>query len=94
MKTWLKGGLIGLIIGIIIYFFPHFFSYQNEIINILYLPIYVIALSLPDELFFFALFILAPLFYFLIGAIIGLIVGKIVGKIKSNNSNSNNPKIV
>ena len=95
MKTWLKGGLIGLgifVIGFISLFINNsffdgattIFYYIYKIIFFMsYLFRFLLGTGVKGEIFgVFLGIIISPIFYFIIGAIIGLIISKIKEKKK------------
>ncbi len=82
MRTWIKGGLIGLIISMIIFIFSTYSMSEQCVSKFIPTPeIYLPFLDLCGTAMFFFMFnfIIFPLFIIL-GAIIGLIVGKIKSK--------------
>lgn len=97
MKSWLKGGLIGLVVGVIliilgVFLFGFGASFLYNFLGIfsflIILPVYFVKYVLnctQTGCMFLVLFIsivIVPLECFLIGAIIGLIVGKVKNKKK------------
>ena len=71
MKTWLKGGLIGLVISYIIYIIIYFYMG----LKLVTIPIDKPNLlrSIPS----FNWFIIYSLIFFIIGSVIGLIIQKV-----------------
>jgi len=97
MKTWLKGGLIGIVVGIIWLFIGMFIGSNVQscvstservppplcnILIIFYIPVLFLGiLGLSDRGMFIGI-ILTAIIYFVLGAIIGFIIQKTKSKNK------------
>ncbi len=85
MKTWLKGGLIGLIVSILLIIILFIFDYVFElhhigryIFNIIVIHSYLlIKLKLIKAFDFVTMLFLSIPYYFITGSIIGLIIQKV-----------------
>ncbi|MBU0761176.1 MAG: hypothetical protein KJ600_04505 [Nanoarchaeota archaeon] len=96
MKTWLKGGLIGLgisLVGILGYFLGAAYSIMPSVgpLMVLNVPngLLLVAISGGGWRGFGPIYfgiITAPITYFLIGALIGLVIGKIKQRKQQVNS--------
>ena len=91
MKTWLKGGLIGigiyLIIGIIDFILTKMSGtgeFGGFILMVAAAPIFFL-LRLFGNLNFILYLFLGFLLYFLVGAIIGAVISLIIKKMKGGN---------
>ncbi len=93
MKSWIKGGLIGIIIAvvysigsIILIFNDHIFHFDFSLITA---PFFIIAMSCRGSYCIWLLLILIPVILAIISFIVGAIIGRIIGRFKNKNREVN-----